>query len=429
MKILLLEPHLGVKRPSLYRFFYYGSLALEQVAALTPSNHDLEIVIETFKEIDFNNNYDLVGISCLTCNAIRGYEIADKFRKRNITVVFGGYHASILPEEVKQHADSVVIGEAEQIWEQLLIDFQNKKLKPFYKSTKFTDPDKIPPPRRITTGKPMYASIQATRGCPNRCKFCAMQMIEGSIFRPRPIKNIVEEIREIKCKNLFFVDSSMTLNPNYSKSLFKEIKEFNKRIECFGNINVFEKDEKFLKLASDAGCFRWLIGIESISQKTINNIGKFTNKVEKYAKAIKNIQDYGMMVTGLFMFGFDSDTKDVFDKTIEAINKWNLDSIACSILTPYPGTPLFYQLKNENRIFTYDWSKYTEGNVNFKPKNFTEKELITGVKKIVSDFYSYSNSIKRCMRSKYLDFPILSRKIIGNFIVSRIFYKELLDLL
>lgn len=427
MKILLVEPHLGIKRTWLYRFVYYRSLALEQIAALTPPEHDVEIIEEKFQDVNFNKEYDLVGISCLTCNVIRGYEIADKFRRRNVKVVLGGYHPTALPNEAKQHADSVVLGEAELTWSELLKDFENGTLKPFYQPINFVDPKNIPAPKRSKFRNPMYESIQATRGCPNQCKFCAMQKVEGSIFRPRPISNVIDEIQGIKCKNLFFVDSSMTLNPSYSKSLFQEMKELNKRFECFGNINVLARDNELLKIASDAGCYRWLVGIESISQETINTMSKYTNKVEKYATAIKNIKDHNMMVTGLFMFGFDGDTSDVFNKTLDAMNKWDLDYATFSILTPYPGTPLSEQLKRENRITSYDWYRYTEGNVNFKPKNMTEEQLLEGIKKAASEYYSFSNSLRRCIGSNNLSIPIFKKKVVRNFFSTRLFNKELFE--
>lgn len=427
MKILLIEPHLGVQKPWLYQFAYFKSLALEQIAALTPPNHNVEIVVETFKKIDFTKDYDLIGISCLTCNVLRGYEIADEFRRLGKKVVLGGYHPSALPNEAKQHADSVVIGEAELTWPLLLKDIQNNKLKQFYQSNKFVDPDMIPAPRRLKTGKPGTVPIQASRGCPYKCKFCSMHKVEGTIFRPRPIKNVIDEICEIKSKNLFFSDSSMTINPEYTKSLFKKIKDYNKKFQCFGNINVLGKDNDLLRISSDAGCIRWLIGIESISQVTINNINKQSNIVKKYHAAIKKIKDHGMMATGLFMFGFDTDKPDVFKKTLEAMYKWDLDSISCSILTPYPGTAIFEQLKKENRLKSYNWSNYTEGKVNFIPKNFSEEQLTEGVRYILSNFYSYSRIMKRTIESKNLDPYIFYKKILGNLLIKGIFYKELMS--
>jgi radical SAM superfamily enzyme YgiQ (UPF0313 family) len=427
MRILLIEPHLGVKRNWLYRLIYYRSLALEQIAAITPEIHSVEIVEEKFRNINFEEEYDLVGISCLTCNVLRGYEIADEFRRRGVTVVLGGYHPTALPEEAKMHADSVVIGEAELTWPQLLIDFENKKLKPFYIPDKFVDPKMIPPAKRTEYGNPFTVSIQATRGCPNQCKFCAMQKTEGTRYRPRPISNVIEEIKSIKCKNLFFVDSSMTISPEYSKSLFKEMIGLNKKFECFGNINVLARDEELLRLASEAGCIRWLVGIESISQETIDTMSKHTNKVEKYGTAIKNIKNYGMMVTGLFMFGFDNDTSDVFNQTLQAMYRWDLDSATFSILTPYPGTPLTEQLIREGRITSYDWSKYTEGNVNFKPKNITEEELLQGIRKAAKEYYSFSNAMRRCLGTKNLSSSLFITKVGRNFFSTRQFNKELFD--
>jgi len=427
MKILLVEPHLGVNRNWLYRLFYYRSLALEQIAALTHNSHSVEIIDEKIGKIDFTKKYDLIGISCLTCNVQRGYEIADEFRRLGNTVVLGGYHPTALPEEAKKHADSIVIGEAELLWGQLLNDLENKELKPFYKTEKLVDPEMIPSARRIEQGNFFNASIQASRGCPNKCKFCSMYNIERAKFRPRPIENVIDEIKSIKKKNLFFVDSSLTINPNYSKSLFQEMIGLNKKFECFGNVNILAKDEELLKLASEAGCFRWLLGIESISQENIDIMGKGTNKVERYEKSIQNIKNHGMMVTGLFMFGFDNDTTDVFDNTLQSINQWDLDNATFSIVTPYPGTVIFKQFKKEGRITSYDWSRYTEGHVNFKPKNMTAEELHQGIIKINKKHYSFSNSMDRCLGSNNLSPSLFITKLSRNLFYTKLFNKELFN--
>ncbi|MCX6666136.1 MAG: radical SAM protein [Euryarchaeota archaeon] len=400
----------------------------QQKSLLTPEDHMVEIIEEKFNKINFDKGYDLVGISCFTCNVKRGYEIADKFRCQGIPVVLGGYHPSALPLEAKTHADSVVIGEAELVWPQLLIDLENKTLKPFYKSNKYVDPKFIPPAKRINQRNPIFASIQASRGCPNSCKFCAMHNIEGPQFRPRCIDSIIDEIRSIKCKNLFFVDSSLTINPRFSKSLFKEMIGLNKKFECFGNMNVLTKDDELLDLASKAGCIRWLVGIESISQETIDSMKKGTNKVKEYEIAIQKIKDHGMLVTGLFMFGFDNDTPDIFNRTLQAMNELNLDSASFSIVTPYPGTQLFNEMEAEGRILTKDWAKYTEGNVVFKPKNMSEEELLQGIKKAAMKYYSFSCSLRRCLRSKNLSFNLILKKVSRNFFYTKLFYKELFNL-
>lgn len=427
MKILLVSPHFSIKRNLLSKFINYNSLAIEQVAALTPDKHDIEIINESSKDIDFEEDYDLVGISCITCNAIRGYEIADKFRKRGITVVFGGYHPSAVPNEVKQHADSVVIGEAEINWPQLLIDFENKKIKPFYTSNKVIDPELIPAAKRIKQKTSLTTQIQATRGCPINCEFCAMHIIEGTKFRARPIKNVIEEIKSIKGKNLFFIDASLTINPSYTKTLFKAMIGLNKKFDCFGNINVLAKDDELLKLAYEAGCNKWFVGLESISQETINSINKKTNKIEEYAIAIQKIKNYGMMITGLFMYGFDNDTPNVFDQTLQALYELNLDTASFSIVTPYPGTHLFNKLEKEKRILTKDWSKYNEGNVVFKLKNMSEEILLQGIKNASKEYYSFSNSLKRCFLNKNFNLSHLGSKVVENFIISKEFYKDLFN--
>lgn len=396
MKILLVMPHPNSKRSFLSRIASFPALTLQQIAGITPREHDVEIVDERYIDINFNKHYDLVGISCLTYNSLRGYEVSNIFRKKGIPVVFGGYHASLLPEEAKKHADSVVIGEAELTWPQLLKDLENGKLKPFYKADRVVKAEEIPPARHdIGLFTPFVEAIQASRGCPTGCEFCAMNIVEGRIFRGRPIDNVIEEMKTIRAKKIFFADASLTINPKYSKQLFKAMKEVNKRFDCFGNINVIARDDEFLNLAHEAGVTKWYLGIESISQENIDSAGKGTNKVENYAKAIKKIQDHGMTLTGFFIFGLDHDTTDTFDKTLRAIYDWGLDEASFSIITPYPGTRLFDRLEKEGRITNYNWSNYAEGRVNIKPKLMSEEELLEGTKRIALDFFSFKSSFKR----------------------------------
>lgn len=427
MKILLVMPHPNTKRSFLSKF-QYPSLTLQQIAGITPREHDVEIVDERYENINFNKNYDLVGISCLTYNSLRGYEVSDIFRKRGIPVVFGGYHASLLPEETKQHADSVIIGEAEYTWPKMLKDVENGKLKPFYRADKLVEPDDIPPARHDIGVYTSMEAIQTSRGCPTGCEFCAMQKIEGPRFRGRPIDQVIDEMKEIKSKTIFFADASLTINPPYSKSLFKEMASLNKKFHCFGNMNVISRDEEFLALSQEAGVDRWYIGIESISQENINQAGKSTNKIENYAKAIRKIKDHNMNVTGFFMFGFDNDTPDVFKKTLEAIYEWDLDSASFSIVTPYPGTRLFDRLEKDGRITSYDWSRYEEGKVNYKPTKMTEEELIKGIRYAAGNFFSIKQSFKRSFNQRHLN-PVGSVVTFVNNMALRQFYKhEKLDI-
>ncbi|MCD6469129.1 MAG: B12-binding domain-containing radical SAM protein [Thermoplasmata archaeon] len=372
-------------------------LSLAILAALTPEIHSVKIIDERFENINFNRFYDLVGISCCTFNATRSYQIADEFRKRGTTVVLGGAHASALPEEAKQHADSVVIGEAEETWPQLLKDFEKGKLKPFYRQTRPVNPDTIPKPKRdILYKNSKIVPVQATRGCPYSCEFCSVGTSPLSgVFRCRPIESVIEEISEIKEKNIVFHDASLTILPNYTKQLFKEMKNLNKRFICEGNINVLSRDKELIKLAGEAGCLEWEVGFESISQATIDQIGKKTNRVEKYADTIKNIRDNGMEVLGSFIFGFDTDTKETFNQTINEIYRMRLNKASFNILTPFPGTPLFERLEREGRILTRDWSKYNAKEVVFYPKNMSINELLTGYIKTTREFHSFRETFRR----------------------------------
>lgn len=428
MKILLVMPHPNAKRGFFSRI-NYPSLTLKQLAAITPAKHELDLIDERAEPINLDKQYDVVGISCLTYNSIRGYEVAAEFRKKGVTVVMGGYHATLLPDEAKQHVDAVVIGEGEYTWPKLLEDMEKGQLKPFYRADKFVSAEDIPAANHnVATYNPFNEPIQASRGCPTGCEFCAMNVMEGKIFRGRPVNNIIEEIKQIKSKSLFFADASLTINPNYSKELFKAMKEVNKYAEAFGNVNVLARDDEFLKLAQEAGFYNWYVGIESISQANIDQAGKGTNKIENYTKAIKKIKDHGMMISGFFMFGFDFDTIDTFQKTLDRIYEWELDEVSFSIVTPYPGTRLFERYDKEGRIICRDWSQYHEGKVNYKPKGLSEKQILDGIRKMALEYYSIPNILKRSFtNTNYSPYRILV-KFVRNTSIRRFYLNEKLTI-
>jgi len=390
----------------------YPAITLPHLAAITPKNYSVEIINENYDSINFNQDIDLVAITCLTMTAKRAYEIADKFRTKGIKVVLGGYHPTAMPNEAKQHADSVVIGEAELTWPLLLKDFENGKLKPFYRTEKEFDMSIIPPLRRdLIKHMPFLGAVQSTRGCPNRCEFCAITSFYNHGVKQRPIKNVVDEIKQMPNKLFILHDPSITTNPRYTRELFKELikEKINKGWVANGNADVLARiDEEFLELARKSGCVEWFIGFESINQAALDGIKKTSNRVENFKKMIKRVHKYNMTVQGGIIFGFDEDTPDVFDTTLEQLYEWNLDVLEVNILTPFPGTPLFNRLEREGRILTKDWSRYNQVDVVFKPKNMTQKELFQGARKVAKEFYTIPRIIRRIAHTM-----MISKKLSG----------------
>ena len=406
-------------------FSVLPTLYARKIAAITPKKHTVTVVNERYSKIDYDEPYEIVNINFTTSTAPRAYEIADKFREKSVTVVLSGLHASALPQEAKQHADSVLLGWGEVNWLQLLEDFEKNRLKPVYEPIKYDDSVPIPPTNVELPGFIVSGAIEATRGCPYKCNFCPEVNIPGgSQFYARPVEEVIAEIRDLPQKIFNFYDLSLTVNPEYTKSLFRKMKGLHKHFSCNGNVDVLARDKELVKLSKEAGCVSWLVGFESVSQQTIDVVGKRTNKVEEYAQAVKNVHDNGMIVVGSFMFGFDIDTKDVFDETLKMIKELEIDIVDLCILTPFPGTPVFNRLDKENRLLTKDWSKY-KMNVMFKPKNMTPEELLHGVRKVYSGFYSMQYSLKRVVKSIRLGFYpfvlILERNFAASMSHRRLF--------
>jgi len=422
MKILLIFPKIhytdknqNSKKEILSHLFGEAlSLTLPQVAACTPSSHEIEIIDENYENLDFDIECDIVGITCFTMSANRAYEIADEFRSRGIHVVLGGTHATALPDEAKKHADSVVIGEAEISWPKLIDDFEIEQLKPFYSLDEKIPPETIPEPRRDLIKRKIFTDgLLIKRGCPNRCEFCTISSLYSKGVRP--LENVTREVKNILAKEIFIYDSNLTWHMKYNKKLFSELKKFNKRWQANGTVNILGENEELLSLAKDIGLFGWFIGFESVSQKSLDDINKKHNKVVNFGKTIKKINSHGMIIVGSFIFGFDGDTPDIFDNTIKALDKWGIDMAEFHILTPFPGTVLFDRLKKEGRILTEEWDKYTYANVVYEPKNMSKQELFEGTRKVAKNYYSIFKIFKRTFKtlestkSLYISYYVILR--------------------
>ena len=375
------------------------------LAALTPPEFDIKIINDECEKIDFDDPIDLVGISFLTPAALRAYEIADAFRKKNIPVVFGGVHASALPDEAIEHADSVVIGEAENIWPKLLDDFKNNNLKRFYKSEVFVDLTNLPIPRRDLLNKKIYLStnvVQASRGCPQGCEFCSIEKFFGKKTRFRPVENVIEEIRGMdRQKFLLFTDDNLIVNLAYLKKLLKALIPLKRKWLGEASWRIGHNSE-LLKLMRKSGCLGLFIGFESIrNQPFTKKTSQYNDMKKAYMTTIKNLRKNRIGVCGAFIFGFDNDELSSFDETLKFCLESNMEVAQFSSLIPFPGTPLIERLTKEGRIFSRDWSQYTyepPGKI-FHPKNMTCEELESNIGRIYRQFYSYKHLLPRLIRT------------------------------
>lgn len=420
MKILLVNANKDHKHHSIFTIMECKlnsgiMLTLQQIAAITPEKNEIELIDDRYEEPDFDTDADLIGISTLTASAPRAYKIADEFRRKGKTVVMGGMHPSALPEEALKHADSVVIGEAEGSWLELIKDFKMGALKPMYKANSFVDMKDIPPPRHdLIKINPIASSVVTSRGCPYNCSFCSLTHLFGSTYRPRPIEDVINEIKNNPRR--YFVlhnDSSLAIDKSYSKALFKAMIPLKIKFIAYGNVPVLLKDDELVSLSKKAGCINWGFGFETFNKNSLTKDANKGYNIDDYEALIKKIHKNEIGVFGSFVFGFDHDTPDIFDITLEKIFDLEIDSGEFDILTPYPISKLFKTLDKQGRILTYDWEKYDFHHVVFEPKNMTKKELFEGCAKISKNFYSPLKMINRLVkvgfRSKDLiDFLVLA---------------------
>jgi len=372
-------------------------LTLPALAALTPPGIDVIVTEEETEEIVYKDDVDLAGISFVTPTAPRAFEIAEKYRKRGTKVVLGGMHASALPDEAIDHADSVVIGEAENVWQQVIQYFRSNRLKRFYRSDTLANLCELPIPRRDLQKKMMTFSpysIQTTRGCPFFCDFCIVTAFFGNSFRFRPIPEVIEEIEMSGKKNWIFVDDNIIGHKEYARKLFQELAHL--KIRWVGQSSLLlGRDDTLMKMAAESGCVGLFIGFESLSSQNLRSIHKDFNKVEHFEDSIKKLHDHGILVQASFIFGLDYDDKHVFEKTVAFLIRNKIAAVSFSILTPFPGSKLHERFEKEGRIISRDWSKYDYETVVYKPKWMTPEELEEGKRWAGREFYSNPSILSR----------------------------------
>lgn len=379
------------------------NLGLLTVAALTPSEWHIEYIDEHFIDIDFEQKYDVVGLSCMTQQIERGYEIAKIFKEKGITTVMGGIHATVCPEEVSQYVDVVIVGEAELTWSTFLDDWKNGTYKKIYKEKNpgALDISLSPIPRYDLLKNYNYSTItiNTSRGCPHDCSFCAASRVYGPVYRRKTNGQIIDEI--VRIKELFndcyilFGDDNIFVSRDESKTLLSEIKKLHIRWVAQTDISISD-DEELLKLMADSGCQWVVIGLESIARKSLEDVNKWkTDRLDSYKDSIDKVQSFGIGVMGAFVFGLDYDDYSVMEDTIKFIEQCNFYGIHVTSPTPFPGSRYRNVMQESGRLIDLPWSYYTHWDVLIKPNLLTPYEVQDCIHKIYKAFVDEKETNKR----------------------------------
>ena len=431
MKILLILPEtkgsFDVYKQSpltkMLRYFYSGAdvsrnvffppLGLLTVAACTPEDIDVQIVDEKVGDrIDFNLDVDLVGISIFAYSARRGYEIADRFRSRNRKVVLGGFHVFFSAEEALQHADAVVIGEAEPVWKILLEDLRAGTLKRIYKAEEFLPLDHTPPPRFDLVDLSRYFLknvAQVTRGCPFNCDFCSVRAYFGPTFRTKPVEQVLRELGRIREGDwVCFVDDNIVGSPRYAMELFKSLIPLKIRWISQGSLSIANSEE-LLQLAAESGCACLLAGIESVEPVNMRHTGGKIS-LDRLEEQINRIHEAGIGINGSFMLGLDGDTPETFERMARFCIQNRIELPSFNAFNPIPGTKIYERMKTEGRLRCNGYREYEDllfrRKLFYTPKGMTEKEFHVGFDWMCREVFSYKNILRRNMKYRihFLDY-------------------------
>ncbi|MBF0441738.1 MAG: B12-binding domain-containing radical SAM protein [Oligoflexales bacterium] len=394
MKIIFVRPNMINERQS----DAMEPLAFAVLSALTPDDIETNLYDDRVEEIDYDDKCDLVAISVETFTAKRAYNIALEYRKRNIPVIMGGFHTTFLPEESLMFADSVVVGDAEISWPQVIADLRKGSLKRMYQNT-VTSLDNIEFSRRIFENKPYnkISPVQFSRGCKHHCDFCSVKAFYGKNLMQRPLDEVVKEIENIKNRYIFFADDNLFFNPKIAKELFQRLTSLGVKWACQMSLDV-AKNEELLILMRKSGCISALIGFESLDVHNLMQMKKSVNTRYEYKDIVKKFNNNGIMLFGTFVIGYDFDTRESFEKTLDFAIESKMCLAQFNPLMPMPGTTLYEKFRSEGRLIYDKWwldPEYRYGKAMFVPKNMTPDELSEGIHDIRIKFNKYSSIIKR----------------------------------
>jgi len=429
MKILLIKPGIGdvIKKYNLDDG-RMEPLSLGVIASLTPPAHEVSLVDDRLEEINYEEKADLVAITVDTYTAKKAYDISNQFKRIGVPVVLGGIHVTLLPSEAKQHADSIVIGDAETVWKKLLMDLQNGELKKVYRGDFKIPQNGCLPNRSLFKGKGYLpvSIIQFTRGCPYSCSFCSTAGYFNHTHIFRDHESVVEEIRRDKLKFLLFADDNITANADKAKELFHALIPL--KIKWAGQASIeMVKDSELLELMKRSGCLGQLVGFDSMDEDSLRWLNKKTNlhEFDEYKEAIEILRKYNFQTWASFMLGSDQDTIESIKGTVEFAIRSKFTLAFFHLLTPYPKTKIYEQFKSENRLLYDDkWWLHPDYRYNkaaFLPNKMTPDQLSQVVVWANKHFYNLSSIAHRMFDAKtnlnsllklllYLRFNILIRK-------------------
>ena len=383
------------------QFNNFAQLTMPYLAGFVHPPHRVTIVDEYNQSVCLDTPADLVGITCNTPNAGHVYRLADAFRRRGKRVVLGGPHATLLPEEAKDHADAVVIGEAERTWPAVLEDAAGGPLRPYYRDVGPPGLEGLPHARRDLICRRGYCgdTIMATRGCPHRCTYCNLRQIYDGTPRFRPVEEVVREVQALRSPLLAFWDDQFFMDPGYAFRLFEGLESAGKRWAAMVTL-ASAQDDRLLAAAARAGCVCLFLGLESFSPESLRLANKAFNIVDRYADGIERIHRHRITVQAGIVFGFDGDDETTFESTLRQATRMGIDGATVSILTPLPRTPLFEELERDGRLLTNDWSYYNgKTAVAFRPARMSPEALWTGYMWFRRRFFSPACILQRVRRS------------------------------
>ena len=398
------------------------NLTIFYLAAFVPQGHNVTVVEEVVEDIDFDVPTDLVALSVLTLNSNRAYEIAYEYRKRGVTVVMGGIHPSLLPDEAAEHADSVVIGEAEDTWPRLIDDFQHGAMRHTYREVKRESLANLPHPRysliksnkylRNLRSRSPIIPIQTSRGCPFNCDFCSVTRFWGREVRYRPIEDVVQEISASHGKTFFFTDDNFLSNPERTMKICKAIKPLKIKWVCQLDTNAY-KHKEIIKAMADGGCFIAFLGFESLNPSRLRSMNKGFNKPENYSELFRVFSRYGIAIYASFIFGADGDSPETVLSTVNFLVANKAKSAAFFPLAPYPGTELYRRMNETGRLPSEKWWLSNDSErIKYGPN---EKSGIELTRMAYKSFFSYPSIIKRFFPpKKNILFPLMYNLIVNK---------------